>query len=411
MNSSARTPAHLPANTRLMRGRRGWWCVGPGGTALVPRSLVSDGRLTVQGMAEVGRLGLLTPPTDHYNITVVTATGCNLGCPYCFQNTGPAEPGRYDPPRIKRLSMSSGVVDAVVSFTRARMTALGVSRLNVLLFGGEPLLNPFACLEVLRRCAELGDVRGSMISNGVALRVALAQRLCDAGLRSVQVAVDGQRDCHDRLRTTRRGGGTFDTIVTNVAAAQAATCLRFTFRINMSAAALPGIEGLLTDLATRIDPRRTGLGFAPIHDYGWSSDGLLDPSPRTAARIVAAYARAHQLGFRVRGPGPDYCAFCTDERGRRGAVIGADGSLFSCWESVGRRDYEVGTAADGYRHYPADRWVRCGSLVRHATPERFAHFRDEVDAGLLDLLWHHRTVQRKRPLATTGETLAAGEGR
>jgi uncharacterized protein len=104
-----------------------------------------------------------------------------------------------------------------------------------------------------------------------------------------------------------------------------------------------------------------------------------------ADQVVTAYTVARRAGLRIPRPTDDRCAYCSERDGRTGAVVNADGTLYSCWESAGRPGYEVGTVANGYlSSYPADRWVSC---ARSGAGQRFA---DAVDAGLLDLLWEEK---------------------
>jgi uncharacterized protein len=382
---------------RLIAGRWGWWCIAAAGTALVPDGLVHDGALTPAGLAAVESAGLLTPrPVRHYSLTVVTASACNLGCPYCFQNTGPAAAGRFDPPRIPRSRLDPSTVGALVAFARDRMAALSVRRLHLVLFGGEPLLNPAGCLDVLTRCADLGRLTATMVTNGVLLRAPLARRLHAAGLDSVQVTVDGPPEVHDGLRTDRRGGGTYAGIVSNVAAAQETTGLEFTIRVNLTGRAVTRLAGLIEDLSRALDARRCGFGIAPVLDYGWGATDPLPPTRSTVQRILDAYTLAHERGFQVARPGSGHCDFCSVERGRYGAVVNADGALFSCWDTVGRPDFQVGTVHTGYSGYPPDRWVGCGSLAAPSAGPDARRFTGEIDAGLLDLhrLWR---LDTRRP--------------
>lgn len=70
-------------------------------------------------------------------------------------------------------------------------------------------------------------------------------------------------------------------------------------------------------------------------------------------------------------------------------MISADGTLASCWETAGKPDWEVGTAASGYLPADAtrDRWIACEDLYRYDEDTRvLARFRDDVDATLLDYL-------------------------
>jgi uncharacterized protein len=215
------------------------------------------------------------------------------------------------------------------------------------------------------------------------------------GLRSVQVTLDGPAPVHDRVRTTRNGGPTFTRILANLAAAAEATDIRFTIRVNLTRAALDDLGGLVARLAATVDAARCRLHIAPVLDYGQGSGDLVTPSDDTARRVLDGYALAQDAGFSLARPRAPYCPFCSDRDGRYGAVVNADGALYSCWESVGRAGYEVGTVWDGYARYPADRWVSCGHFARPAAAaHRTAAFLDAVDAGVLDLIRSRRLSRR-----------------
>ncbi|HKN98688.1 MAG TPA: radical SAM protein [Pseudonocardiaceae bacterium] len=364
---------------RLIRGSAGWWCITRSGTALVPDSLVHQGKLTHEAMRQLAAAGVgRVPDVRRYRLTVVTATGCNLGCPYCFQNSAPARPGTFAPARIAAAVLDSGTITEIVAFAAERAAAAGAPELDLLLFGGEPLLNPRGCLDVLRHCAERLPTTGGMVTNGVLLGRTLAVRLAAAGLVSAQVTVDGPRTAHDAVRTTRAGRGTFDTVLANVAEAQAATDLAFTLRLNVTPAALAGVEELLDHAAAVLDPGRTRFVAAPLLDYGWGFAEL--PVP---AAVVRCHALARARGFRIPLPGPAHCDYCSVPGGSLGAVVNADGALYSCWESIGRPGRQVGTVTTGYADGLGERWTTCGDLAGNTGAMR--RFTDQVDAGLLDL--------------------------
>src|ERR1700729_1314405 len=55
-------------------------------------------------------------PADVFNATIVPFMGCNLGCPYCFQNPGLAPKGSSRAPRLPAIAMSSETVHATAAF-------------------------------------------------------------------------------------------------------------------------------------------------------------------------------------------------------------------------------------------------------------------------------------------------------
>jgi|GEM_PF-2387641 len=377
---------------RVIEGKSGFWYIGTGATLLLPRSFHLDGVLTAEGRAELESSGIERPrPARHYSLTVVTSTACNLGCPYCFQNTEAAAPGRFDPPRIERRVLDRAVIGRIVDFTRPRMRAAGLERLFVLLFGGEPLLNMAGCVDLLERLAAVAPVAASMVSNGVLLTGERARRLERVGLRSVQVTLDGPRQLHDRTRFTRSGRGTFEKVLANCAAVQESSGLALSLRLNTTAEGLPHLEDLVGEVAQRLDASRCALDIAPVLNYAGRFDPVLERTEADVAALLRGYAAALEAGFTVGWPSGRSCGFCGERDGATGAVINADGTLYSCWETIGKAGYEVGSIDDGYGAYPPEKWVSCGEFAVGAAGRAKARsFDDALTVGLLELLRDHR---------------------
>lgn len=377
---------------RILKGERHWWFLGPGGVArLGTRHLTSDGALRPEAERVLADRGLLTAtPVRSYSLTVLTSTDCNLGCGYCFQNTGQDLAGGNRPPRIAHARLTSETITSVLGFTAAQMAASGLDKLKILLFGGEPLLNPRGCAELLARAADHGLVSASMISNGVLLTPPLARQLAELGLRSVQITFDGDRDSHDRIRVRRSHGGTFDAIVRNIVRATAVTPIRWMLRVNVSHHNHTEIDALIERLASAVDTARCAIYFARVGDVGVGYANELLHTGELSAGFVRWQRRALELGFTVSRPRARVpCATCGFGDSRYGAVINADGTLSSCWETAGKPDWQVGSIDDGY--LPADRtrdrWIGCGDLYRHGEDGQVMEtFKNTVDAALLDYL-------------------------
>jgi uncharacterized protein len=391
----------IPVQTggaRILRGSRNWWFLAPNGAV----ARLRDGHLTAGGtlrpdaerqLRERGLLGSAPLPRT-YSLTVLTSTQCNLGCGYCFQNTGQdTDPDRGSrPPRIARARLTTPTITSILGFAERQMAEAGLEKLRIMLFGGEPLLNPRGCVELLRRAADtLGPTSAWMISNATLLTPQLAGRLASLGLDHVQVTFDGDRSDHDRIRIRRaEGGGTFDTIVRNIARACEDTTISWTLRVNVSQETLDGIDTLTDRLAAELDASRCTLYFAPVGDVGVGFTNELLYTGELSERFGHWQRRALELGFRVSRPQARRpCATCGYRDGRYGAVVSADGTLASCWETAGRSDWEVGSVTGGYLPdtVTRERWVGCQDLYRQNENERTrAAFRDAVDAALLDHL-------------------------
>jgi uncharacterized protein len=276
------------------------------------------------------------------------------------------------------------------------------------LFGGEPLLNADGCADLLSLAAGVGMVSAQMTTNGTLLTASQARRLADLGLGSVQITFDGNRTDHDTSRVRRSGGGgTFDDILANVAAAIDATDgIRWNFRVNVSRRNRAGLAEMVDQIAAAVDASRCAIGFALVHDAGIGFADTLDPAAGLVDDVVGWVVRAADLGFQISRPRPiQPCRTCTYRDGRLGLVANADGVLYSCWESAGKPGWEVGTVDTGYRpHDEVDRrWVACGYENRRADAAVAARFRDAVDARVLDYLHASgRLGLRTAPAAPVG---------
>lgn len=377
---------------RVVAGKDNWWFLGPGGTArLDPRHVAADGTLRVAARQRLRELGLYADkPPSSYALTVLTSTDCNLGCGYCFQNTGQDPTGGNRPPRIAHARLKSQTITCALEFARRQMERAGLDRLRLAIFGGEPLLNPRGCVELLARAADYGMISAQMISNITLLTPVLAQRLADHGLTSVQVTFDGDRPDHDQIRVRRSGGGSFDSIVRNIAQASEVTPLHWVLRVNVSHHNKAGISDLLTRLQESLDPSRCTIYFARIADEGIGYANDLRVSADFAELFVGWHRQAIEAGFQVPRPGAHpVCSTCSYRGGRYGAVINADGTLSSCWDTAGQSGWDVGTIENGFLSDSdiGDRWVTCSHLHRSADGQAaWDSFQDKVDGALLDYL-------------------------
>jgi uncharacterized protein len=375
---------------RIAASDEGVWLIGDHSFTRLPSWAVTrtnTPRRMVRGALSVlEKVGKPPASSSAYHLTVLTTTNCNLGCAYCFQNVGAAKPGTFRPPRIDAKSLSPDSAREIADFTRRHMQSAGTEELDLLIFGGEPLLVPNTVLSLLEIMRPLGLQRARMISNGVGLDIGLSRKLESAGLNEVQITFDGQQTDHDAVRRDHRGNGTYSAIVKNVAAAQGATDLRFNIRINVTDDNHRGIHGLIADLGSRLEAGRCKVHIALVDATGAGFTGV--PKRQDIAdEFVAWHITALDNGFDVEPPAVDSrCVYCDKRRGVEGAVVNADGVLYSCWDSAGQAAYDVGNAAEGY--YPDkrvdDRWVSCGYQGREQRGQGTGELIDRAAVAVLE---------------------------
>ena len=377
---------------RILRGRNNWWFLGPGGIArLRSKHITAEGALTPSADSYLREKGLFDAgkPTV-YGLTVLTSTDCNLGCGYCFQNLAQDPTGGNRPPRIAHSRLTSNTITDILELAKRQMSAVGMEKLSIVLFGGEPLLNPKGCVELLARAADYGLVSALMISNATLLTPSMAQQLFDLKLRSVQVTFDGDQSQHDLIRVRRSGGGTFQSIIDNMARVSEATSLTWRIRVNVSHLNNAGIGALVDALADRLDAASCSIDFAWVGDVGVGYANRLRHTDSIAEQFFGWRRQAWELGFNISLPSARRpCGTCSFDNGLYGAVVNADGSLSSCWETAGKPAWEVGSAREGYlpSEQTADRWISCEDRREYADDDHaVVTFDDTFDAMFLDYL-------------------------
>ncbi|KAB8191572.1 FxsB family radical SAM/SPASM domain protein [Nonomuraea phyllanthi] len=181
------------------------------------------------------QLLLAALPESFRTFVLKVHSRCDLACDHCYVYESADQSWRGRP-----LTMSAEVARAVAYRIDEHAAAHGLSSVNVVLHGGEPLLCGPAHLRALLAILSGMSVRAnlSVQTNGVRLDEAFLDLFDEFGVR-VGVSMDGGRDAHDRHRRTRAGQGSYD---------------RVRAAVRELAARRGGFAGLLCTVDLRNDP-------------------------------------------------------------------------------------------------------------------------------------------------------------
>ncbi|HET7386120.1 MAG TPA: hypothetical protein VFJ19_05570 [Nocardioidaceae bacterium] len=165
--------------------------------------------------------------------------------------------------------------------------------------------------------------------------------------------------------------------------------MNWNFRVNVSHGNWERLPALIDDLARLRLGRGVSLDFALVDDVGIGYTNELNLALPLADHFIRLIDNAIAHGFRVSplGGSLDDCPFCGKVGGESGAVINADGVLYSCWETAGRPEWAVGTVSHGYDSLECiqDRWVACNHEAEaHGQATEVLQFYERVDAHILD---------------------------
>ena len=262
-------------------------------------------------------------------LTICPTLQCNCACPYCYET---ARGGR----------MEGRVQDDLVDFVKALLERYEAASLDVCWYGGEPLLEPEVIRSLSGRLMSLCDERGvrywaSVITNGYFLGAPMADLLEECKVKSIQITLDGpDAQTHDATRHLRGGGGTFDRILSNVAAFDDKR--KIIVRCNVhkgNASEYPKLEERLLALSEGGDERVSV--YAGHMDGHGAYEGMAMHAVEYADFSRATQKDVSRVGYT--GPicmGPRMLDFVVDERG----------NLYKCLESVGRDDESFGNVCD-----------------------------------------------------------------
>ena len=142
-------------------------------------------------------------------ICLHVAHGCNMDCEYCFAGKGDYS-GKSG---IMSLEVGKRALDYLVENSGSRR------HLEVDFFGGEPLINWDVCKELVRYGRELEKKHDkifnfTLTTNGVLIDDDVID-FTNREMGNVVLSMDGRRQTHDRMRHSKSGGGTYDSIMGN----------------------------------------------------------------------------------------------------------------------------------------------------------------------------------------------------
>ena len=138
------------------------------------------------------------------------AHDCNLRCEYCFASEGDYNSGR----KLMSKEVALKAVDYLVENSGGRQ------KIEIVFFGGEPLMNFDVVKEVVKYGREIekkGNKRFhfTITTNGVLLDPEKINFINEQ-MDNVVISVDGRKEKHDAIRHTINGKGSYDTIIPKI---------------------------------------------------------------------------------------------------------------------------------------------------------------------------------------------------
>lgn len=276
------------------------------------------------------------------SITVLTTYACNLRCIYCFQG------GLQSPSSMNRKTSLK-----VIQWISEKLRTLSPLTVELVFYGGEPLLNPEAIRLISEGISQMTKATGiqlnmSIITNGVLLNGELIDFLISLGLKDVKVTLDGDREAHDAKRPHQNGGGTFDAIFRNLSQLKGKVPISIGGNFNDSnKESIPRLLDLLEEHGFNSHLKRVNFKpiFSSLEDAKrlQSSHNTCTFSDINVEDLLWLRSETEKRGFSCEGS----IALGPCEAARENAyTIDPLGKIFKCPGSAGMDDFVIGHIND-----------------------------------------------------------------
>ncbi len=148
--------------------------------------------------------------TEKLHLTILPTKMCNFDCEYCFVDID------------TKFVMGNKTLSAIKEYIQNKLNDNnGFKTLEVVWFGGEPLLEKGKMIEFMYELTSLCNLRGVnlksvIMTNGYLLNPETFIELFESGITNFQVTFDGDHSSHDLTRKLKDGSKTFAHIYTNL---------------------------------------------------------------------------------------------------------------------------------------------------------------------------------------------------
>lgn len=262
-------------------------------------------------------------------VTFLTTWKCNFDCPYCYEKGVSPENDVDEEVMVKCIYWLKKFIDEN-----------GLDYPNISFYGGEPLMNLDGVIEYMEIARSEGlAARYSAVTNGYLLTQSCKNRLTDYNFLGAQITLDGPPDIHDKRRTLKNGGNTFERIYENIL--NSLSDLSIAISVNVDAqnkSRIPELLDIFVDDGLQ-DEITLAFNFTyePMENTPHYNRYNLEAS-ESGIWQMKLYHEAKKRGFavetRVRS------GVCRS-RHLYSLTIDTDGSIYPCPATVGIEDFKI----------------------------------------------------------------------
>lgn len=250
-----------------------------------------------------------------FHLTINPTLECNFSCWYCYEE------------KKKGTIMSEDTIMRLFLFIRKSFKDFDL--LKVSFFGGEPFLAferiILPTIKNVARFARLYDkaYEISFTTNGSLLTDSWISALKEFNICGFQITLDGDKDCHDRVRFFNNRAGSYKTIVQNICKLlQARICV--ILRINYTPESIASINSVVTDILSMTTKEMRSLLTINLQQV-WQTR-----STDLTAEIKRIVKQIETYNINVEEPVFNYINSPCYADLRHSAVINYNGDVYKC---------------------------------------------------------------------------------
>lgn len=252
--------------------------------------------------------------------TILPTMSCNFRCTYCFQEG------------LHHGSMSPKIEEQTIRF----LSNLGGESLDVMWFGGEPLLRP----DIIERMTQKfiahfkDEYSAGIITNGYLLEKTMCERFDEWRIAHAQITLDGRPEVHDTRRVLVNGGPTYDVILRNIDTLLEHSNAVVPIRVNLDTRNCEEFARIYTTLMERFNDERVFVyPGVVLNSYHGNTDVSCTLRRREMSDYLIELYNQHGVETLSFFPDRDLSGCVATQRS--GFVISPEGKINACMQDVG----------------------------------------------------------------------------
>lgn len=260
--------------------------------------------------------------TRYLELVLLPTESCNFNCIYCYE----AHPRGKMPPYV---------VEGIKKLINLRASSLAT--LNIIWFGGEPLLAKSIIQEVMLRALQAKkenpslNLMSTVYTNGYLLDSETAESLARLGIGWFHVTLDGWGKQHDSTRKRADGEETFNKIWNNLLALHRSSLeVQFRLRIHYLVQDWGKVELLLDKIDDEFGrDERFNFYFRPICRWGSPNDNLIEQCSTAEHQEISRVLKKMVKNPKMIADIPDVPVVCYAAQ-TNSFVIRSNGDIVKC---------------------------------------------------------------------------------